>query len=103
MREELVAAQIERPNDHRVWLKRRRHLLVSLVLLLLLWKHFTVDEQIFRPEQTDSLRSAGNDRLRIGGLFDVGRKRDAKSVQRHGRLVLHFAQLFFQRDLLANE
>ena len=103
MREELVAAQIQRADDHRMRLQCRRHLTVSPVLLLFVRQRLAVEEKIFRAEQPHALRSAGAHMLGVSRLLDVRRKRDANAVSRDGWLVTDVAQFFFDGDPFARE
>ena len=71
MREELVAAQIQRADDHRMRLQCRRHLTVSPELLLFVRQRLAVEEKIFRAEQPHALRAAGAHMLGVSRLLDV--------------------------------
>ena len=72
VREELVAAQVQRADDDRVGLQSRRHLAIHLILFLLGRQDLAIEVEIFRPEKAHALGSASPHVLGVGGLFDVG-------------------------------
>ena len=72
VREQLVAAKIERADDHRVRRERLGHLAVGRELFLLARQVAAVDEQKLGAKQADAGRAALEDALDIGRALDVG-------------------------------
>ena len=72
VRQELVAAQIQRADDDRQRLEGGNGFAVGLVLLLLARQAVAVQEQVFRAEQAHAFGAVGLDLLGVGRLLDVG-------------------------------
>ena len=99
MGQELVAAQIQRADDHRQRFQGHGGFAIGLVLLLFARQVLAIQEQVFGAEQAHALRAVGLDLLGIGGLLDVGVEQNAMPVQRDGRLGQEIAQPLLQGGL----
>ena len=101
--QELVAAQIQRADDHRQRFQGGSGFAIGLVLLLFARQMLAVQEQVLGAEQAHALRAVGLDLLGIGGLLDVGVEQDAMPVQRDGGLGQEVAQPLLQGRLPEDE
>ena len=100
--ETFVSPEIECANQDPLWGERRGHLAVGLVLFLLGREALAVDEQVFRPEQPDTVGSEQFDRLGILRLLDVGGEHDLRAVQCDGRFVPQHLETLFHRQTSLN-
>ena len=94
---ELIAAQIESPDDKRVRLDLLRDFAVGLILILLARKRGPVQVKKFRPVKADAFRAVAGGSFDIIRQLNVGREHDVAAVSRRR---FGFAQT---AELLGNE
>ena len=99
VREQLVAAEIERADDHRGRRERLGHPPVGGELFLLVRQVAAVDEQELGAKQADAGRAALQDTLDIGRPLDVGGEDDPVAVLRFRRVVVDDLEALFDRGL----
>src|SRR5712691_6991556 len=88
---QLVASEIERADDQRIWRNALRNFSIRLLLFLLSGKRVAIQIKKFRAIKADSLGAIGCNRIDIVRKFDISREDDVTSVA-GGRLCL--AKLF---------
>ncbi len=80
---QLVAADVERANDHRHAGERFDHAPVAAVLLLLVGHGGAPHDQELRPHEPHALGPAVARRVRLFGQVDVGVQDDGHAVETH--------------------
>src|SRR6185437_7280595 len=103
MGKKFVAAQIECANRDGMGFQSFGDLPVGLILFLFSRERVAIDEKIFGAEQAHAFGAAVLDGIGVPCSFDIRGEKNAMAIEREGWFEQNIAQLFLQRDLLADE
>ena len=98
-RDRLVAACIERADDHGPALRPLDEAAVGAILVLLAWQRAAIVEQELGAHQADAIADRRVERAELVGMRDVEADADARAVARDGRAVCERRRGGAQRGL----